>query len=32
MHSVEQHWLFAAFCVLGAIFLVRLVLSERVTL
>jgi hypothetical protein len=32
MHDVGQHWLFASFCILTSLFLVRLVLSERVTL
>jgi len=32
MHDLEQHWLFAALCILTGLFLVRLVLSERVTL
>ena len=32
MQAVEQHWLFGVVCVVGAIVMVRLVLSERVTL
>ncbi len=32
MHDVEQHWLFASLCILTGLFLVRLLLSERVTL
>jgi hypothetical protein len=32
MHDVEQHWIFASLCILTGLFLVRLVLGERVTL
>src|ERR1700756_5748212 len=32
MGAVEQHWLFAGFCALTALIMIRLVLSERVTL
>jgi hypothetical protein len=32
MGQVEQHWQFAILCILTALFMVRLVLAERITL
>ena len=32
MNPVEQHWIFALFCVFVGLFMIRLVLAERITL